>query len=284
MKLYGLLSFSILLFVSTNILAYQRDDEVLLKQQKPHLKWMRPTTIIENLQWDIQLKNAFYDAYLLQFRDKKIGVDVAKDRALIARLNKVFRRLQPNSLMADLPMEVHLVDDPYVNAVCFPGGGIIFFKGIFDRKEGLIDANDEDEIAAVMAHEMSHATLRHGYKQMKNARSAVMVGEIVAAGLGGSMGETWGGLFQLAYYPTLGLYMLQYSRSDEAHADLEGLYTMMKAGFNPEKMVAIWKRAAEKNGKSKHSIFDSHPSNGERVKALTGHLEQIQMHQGGEGK
>lgn len=280
MKLCGLRSFLVLLLVSTNILAYQHDDEIFLKQSKPRQKWARPTTIIENLQWDIQLKSAFYDAYLLEFSDKKIGVDLAKDKALMARLNKVMQRLQPNSRLSDLPMEVHLVDDPYANAVCLPGGGIIFFKGLFDRKDGLINANDEDEIAAVMAHEMSHATLRHGYKQIRNARSAIMVGNIVTAGLGGSMGETWGGLFQLVYYPVLGLYMLQYSRSDEAQADLEGLYTMMKTGFNPEKMIAIWERAAEKKGnKDKYNIFNSHPTSGKRAEDLKNHLKHIRAYE-----
>lgn len=266
-------------FISSPLQAYTR-DAAHLKTPKPKPSWSRLTTTIENLQWDVEVKNLFYNDMLLQFRDKHIKVDSSKDKELVGRLDRILKRLKPHSLLPNLPLEVHLVDDPYVNAICIPGGGILFFKGLFDSEKGLVNVKDDDEIAAVMAHEMAHANLRHSYRMMRNVKSVEMVGDIIATGLGISMGEELRNLFEELYYAPVVIYLFKYNRSQESQADLEGLYTMMKAGYHPEKMIAIWERAAKKKGgKDKHTIFDTHPSNGKRAKALANALEQIRSHE-----
>lgn len=268
----------LLLFITVPAQAYRRD--VNLRPSRPKPRWARPTTTIENLQWDVEVKNLFYQFYMLALRDKKIPIDPPDEKGLAKKLNRILERLKPHALLLDLPLEVHWVDDPFPNATCLPGGGIIFFKGLFDPKEGLVNEKDEEEIAAVMAHEMAHATLRHGYQTQRNAQSIIMIGDIVSTGVGLTLGSGLADLFSVFYYAPLGIYLFKHSREQESQADLEGLYMMMRAGYNPAKMVTMWERAAGRAGKKdRHSIFSTHPTSGKRAKDLKEHLKNILAHE-----
>lgn len=88
-------------------------------------------------------------------------------------------------------------------------------------------------------------------------------------------GETWSEIFDVVYYVPLGLVFIKYNRKQEAQADLEGLYMMIRAGYNPEKMIRIWERAYQQDKKEKHGLLDSHPSSKERSKKLAEQLEKI---------
>jgi metalloendopeptidase OMA1, mitochondrial len=193
---------------------------------------------------------------------------------MIAKLNRILEKLRPHTLMSDLPYEVHYVDHKTVNAVCYPAGHILFFKGIFDPKQGLIDPNNEDEIAAVMGHEIAHATLRHSYRTHRKAQTTSILGNIASIFVG-SAGSAASQIFSAVFDVTTGLYFPSHSRKQEAASDLEGVYTMMGAGYDPASAVTLWERAAQRKGGGKTSFFATHPSSRHRAKLLQAHIDNI---------
>lgn len=226
-----------------------------------------------NLAWDIKVKKQTYNQILKQLRKKKVRID--NNKAMVSRLRRVLGRLKRKALIPNLPYEVHYVDLDIVNAVCYPGGGILFFKGIFDSKKGLINPRNDNEIAAVMGHEIAHASLRHAYRRKKSAQTIGILGSIASVAIGSAAGNNWGNFFNAIYDAGTGLYFPSYSRKHEYEADLESVFMMKAAGYSPESAVDIWKRAAKKRG-SKSSIYSTHPGSARRAKRLEKHLENIE--------
>ena len=231
----------------------------------------RPVASIEDLDWDLEVGRPVYESFLHHSKDEGFAVDVAEDKRLVGRLNHIMKKLQSYSQIPNLPFQVHLVDSPEANAACFPGGEIVFFKGIFDLKEkGFIDPKSDDEITAVMSHEMSHAVLRHSYRSKKTSDKtfiAAILGSIAAGQLGGEAVQT---IFQVAFDVSTGLFFPKYSRGHESEADLEGVIMMYKSGFEPEAAVKIWQRAMARGGYNATTtdIFAGHPSDKTRAQTL----------------
>lgn len=249
---------------------YGRSASESSKRQKG--KTVRKQANRKNLDWDISLKKRVYKNQLKALKRKKIRVD--NNRAMVARLRRILGRLKKKSLIPELPYEVHYVDHKTVNAVCYPGGGILFFKGIFDPKKGLINRKSDHEIAAVMAHEIAHATLRHAYRKQKSRQTAGILGSIASIAIGSTAGGDWNKLFNTVFDAGTGLYFPSYSRKQESEADLEGMFTMIAAGYKPESAVAIWDRASKRKG-SKTSVYSTHPGSAKRTKKLNQHMNNI---------
>ncbi len=230
----------------------------------------------KNIKWDLAIKQRYYGGQVEAIRKKSIKLD--NDAARLSRLNTVMHRLKRRTLLPELPYEVHYVDHETVNAVCYPGGGILFFRGIFDKNKGLVNPYSNDEIAAVMGHEMAHATLRHAYRRQQTASIIGFFGSVASVAVGAAGGADLSRLFHAVFDVSTGIYFPAYSRKFETEADIEGLYTMMHAGYNPEKAVLLWERAAQKHG-SKTSIYASHPANGKRAQHLHEALTKIRAEQ-----
>lgn len=246
------------------------------KPYKTAVKTQRMQPKQGGINWDLSFKKNYFPKILESLREKGYTIDPPSQKALVARLNRIMNRLKSKSLNPTLPFEVHLVQNDTVNAVCYPGGGILFFTGIFGRAEGLIDPNSDEEIAAVMGHEMAHATLRHAYKKQNTAMATSLIGSVISIGIGAGVGGEWQNLFDNVFDISTGLYFPSYSRKHESEADLEGLYTLMNAKYKPEAAIRVWERAsAKKGGKDKTSIFASHPADGKRAKDLSVHLATI---------
>ncbi|OGQ05332.1 MAG: hypothetical protein A3F82_01050 [Deltaproteobacteria bacterium RIFCSPLOWO2_12_FULL_44_12] len=246
------------------------------KPYKTTVKTIRMSPKQDGIKWDLSFKKEHFPKILEHLREKGHTIDPSSQKALVAKLNKIMNRLKPKTLNPSLPFEVHLVQNDTVNAVCYPGGGILFFTGIFGRAEGLIDPQSDEEIAAVMGHEMAHATLRHAYKKQNTAMATNLIGSVISIGIGAGAGGDWQNLFNTVFDVSTGLYFPSYSRKHESEADLEGLYTLMDAKYKPDAAIRVWERAsAKKGGRDKTSIFASHPADGKRAKDLTVHLATI---------
>ncbi|MGL2964900.1 M48 family metallopeptidase [Flavobacterium sp. RSB2_4_14] len=165
--------------------------------------------------------------------------------------------------LKDYKWEYKLVENKEVNAWCMPGGKIVVYSGI------LPITKDEDGLATVMGHEVSHALANHGQQRM----SAGMLQQVGAAGVavatGGSSAETqqlamlaYGGVSQYGG-------MMPFSRSHESEADMIGLKLMAIAGYNPERAVEFWARMSKASGGQKPPEFMStHPSDETRIANL----------------
>jgi predicted Zn-dependent protease len=228
------------------------------------------STVVQwySLEEDIEIGTGVMEQSLAEFEQKGIQVDsdeelTAKVQAMVGRLAAVSHYPPP-----ELPWEAHLAEIGVVNAWCAPGGKIMVFRGLFDPKKGLV--RTEDELAAVLGHEIAHATCRHVTRE-KSRTSTILVSFFpvyIAAALVGV-----GDLAQVAVSGGVSLYLPTYSRGQEREADEVGLTYMAKAGYDPRAAVALWKRASQREG-DETSIFATHPKSGERAQNLEERLPE----------
>ncbi|OVE82039.1 hypothetical protein BVY03_01965 [bacterium K02(2017)] len=231
---------------------------------------------------EIEIGKRYMKKQVDVFNKKKLGVNpnfFAKDKK---RIDKIVKRLAAVSDQPDLPFEVTIFDKKDVaNAYCLPGGKIGVFTGIFDKQKGLIDLKSDDEIAAVLAHEIAHATMRHVTRRMTTYNSLGILGNLLTIGIGGGAGTNWGYLASQVFNTGTYLFLPGYSRKHEREADKVGFYYMVKAGFDPQAAITVWDRAAKrkkkKGKKSKTNFFASHPASGERADALRAYLNDAKL-------
>src|SRR5262249_23351491 len=123
------------------------------------------------------------------------------------------------------PYEFHVVQQKEINAFALPGGQMFVNVGT------VVAAKNEAQLAGVMAHEMSHVYMQHTAKSIHRQE----LGQIIGA-LGGIFGGTAGAVARVGAAGA-GLYLLKYSRKDEAQADAVGAIIVYKAGYNPMELA-----------------------------------------------
>ena len=201
---------------------------------------------------------------------KKKEVDSDKDSEELTRLRQIVTRLAAVSHYPQFPYEVHLADVDVVNAWCAPGGKIMVYTGLWDPKKGLVEKDNDAELAAVLAHEIAHANARHVTEAISRNMTIALVGTAVASAIAVGGYQQGSNLFGEVFSEGMDIFVPSYSRKNENEADSIGLMYMAKAGYDPRVAVKLWKKAASKK-KDYASIYASHPSSGERAK----HLEQL---------
>ncbi len=222
---------------------------------------------------DIKLGESVQKQQLTSAKNQGVKVDGAGTQALQNRIQKIVSRLTKVSDFPKLPYEVHVYDVDIANAFCLPGGKIGVFTGLFDKKKGLVNLGSDDEIAAVLGHEIAHATLRHTTRRMTTAQGVGVLGAVVSATIGDPNGKA---LFNQAFNISASFAFPSYSRAHETEADKVGLYYMAKAGYNPQAAANIWSRL-DKKTKDNSDFLASHPSNGKRAAFLTGYLPDANL-------
>lgn len=225
------------------------------------------------LQDDVKFGNQVLGAQLQAFQGEKVEVDGKEDKETLKNLEVIVKNITKVSHIPDFPYEVHLADAPIVNAWCAPGGKIMVYTGLWDEKKGLVQKNNENEIAAVLAHEIAHATARHVTESLTQNMTVGIAGAAVASAISAGGAVQASNLFGQFYSAGYQIYAPSYSRKNESEADKIGLFYMAKAGYDPRSAVEVWKRAAQKKGDAT-SIFASHPSSGARAKELAKYLPQ----------
>ncbi|MCA1323121.1 M48 family metallopeptidase [Herbaspirillum sp. alder98] len=172
----------------------------------------------------------------------------------------VFR---PDALKWQWEINVLSSDEP--NAWCMPGGKIAVYTGLIDKL-----SITDDELAAVMGHEIAHALREHARErasQQAVAGSAISIG---AALLGiGDLGQ------QSAQYAYMGLLGLPNSRSNETEADRIGVELAARAGYNPQAAVSLWQKMAKLGGEEPMKFMSTHPSSADRIADLTVYAQRV---------
>jgi len=150
------------------------------------------------------------------------------------------------------------------NAFAMPGGKVGVNSGLID-----LAAGNEDEIAAVMGHEIAHVALRHSNKRMSQAIGLGVGGVILDVALRNqSSTERMLGRAAYGVGSTVGL-ALPFSRENELEADHRGLYYAAMAGYDPRGAVRFWRKMEAKNkGKRMPQFLSTHPNPGNRIQFL----------------
>ena len=163
---------------------------------------------------------------------------------------------------ADLYWELAVVDQPDVNAYVLPGGKIVVNTGILNM------ATNQDQLAAVIGHEVAHVTSRHANERASRAAVTGVGVDIAAIILGGGYrNQTQGARDALSTGAVLGL-LNPFSRLQETEADVIGIEYMAKAGFDPRESVELWKKMNAKNASKIPEYLSTHPSGETRIDDL----------------
>lgn len=211
-------------------------------------------------------------------RGKEEKVDSKKNHEELLRIRRIMKDLAKVSHVPKFPYEAHLADVPVVNAWCAPGGKIMVYEGLWDKEKGLVEKGNEDQLAAVLGHEMAHATARHVTESISRNMTVLVAANVAYSAI--AQGSAEGAdLFGQVFSEGFNIFVPSYSRKNEAEADKIGLFYMARAGYDPKAAVALWEKAAKKQ-KQPHSVYDSHPSSGERAATLKKYLpEALEIYQ-----
>ncbi|HEV2402307.1 MAG TPA: M48 family metallopeptidase [Candidatus Sulfotelmatobacter sp.] len=155
------------------------------------------------------------------------------------------------------PYQFHVVQQSDINAFALPGGPIFVNVGTITA------ADNEAELAGVLAHEMSHVYMQHSAKQAPKQEWANVLGA-----LGGLLGGAVGDLAQMGIQFGAGTLLMRYSRKDEAQADAVGAIIMYKAGYNPRAMAEFFQKLEKMAGNGGPQFLSDHPNPGNRVEAV----------------
>lgn len=200
---------------------------------------------------------------------KKKGV-LNKNKAQTKRVKAIANRIIPQvgvfrSDALKWNWEVNVIAQDTLNAWCMPGGKIAFYSGIIEKLK-LTD----DEIAAIMGHEISHALKEHG-RERASQEKIKNIGIAAAGALAGVSNENlvWANL--AAKY----VIELPFSRSHETEADNMGIELAARAGYNPDAAVNVWKKMQKISKNQPMELLSTHPSHESRIENLTSMSKKV---------
>jgi Zn-dependent protease with chaperone function len=163
------------------------------------------------------------------------------------------------------PFQFHVIAQKEINAFALPGGPMFVNIGTITA------ADNEAELAGVMAHEMSHVYMQHSAKQQE--KSSFLQGLAGLAGAAaGALGGLAGTLAQTGIQIGAGTLMLKYSRGDEAQADAVGAIILWKAGLNPVALADFFQKLEAQGGSGPQFLSD-HPNPGNRKAAIEAEIK-----------
>ncbi len=192
----------------------------------------------------------------------------------VQRLRRIQKRILPltyavNPRAREWTWEVNLLASRQINAFCMPGGKIAFYSGILTQLK-----LSDDEVAIVMAHEITHALREHGVEQAQKQA----VGDLVARG-GGALVSAWLGIdpdiTDLGARLANNLFQLRFSRGDESEADTIGLELAARAGYDPRAGVALWQKMGQAAKGAPPQWLSSHPADANRIAGIQRRLPAV---------
>ena len=202
--------------------------------------------------------------------------EAAQQRALapanhpqVVRLRAIAQRIVPytapwNPRARQWQWEVNLLGSEQVNAFCMPGGKIAFYWGLLHRLQ-----LDDDEVAAIMGHEMAHALREHARERMGKTAATRIGAGVLSSLLGlGAAGDTLLGMGGQ-------LLTLKFSRDDESEADLVGLELAARAGYDPAAGVSLWQKMTARGRGAPPQFLSTHPAGETRIRDIEAVLPRV---------
>jgi beta-barrel assembly-enhancing protease len=193
-------------------------------------------------------------------------IKLIKDPVITEYVNRVGQNLVRNS-DAQVPFTIKVIDSDVVNAMALPGG-------FFYVNSGLILAADEEaEMAGVMAHEIAHVAACHYAREMTRA-NLMQLASLPAIFMGGAIGY---GIYQ-GLGLAIPLTFLHFSRAFESEADYLGIEYMYRAGYDPSGFVSFFEKIQAREKKKPGTLskaFDTHPQTPDRIEKSQAEIRKI---------
>lgn len=220
---------------------------------------------------EADLRKGAEAAYAQVIGEARKKGDLNADAALTRRVRAIAQRMIPHtaSFRPDAPAwpwEVNVLDSEELNAWCMPGGKIAFYSGLITRL-----SLSDDEIAAIMGHEIAHALREHARERASErqaANAAILVGAVLlgAGQAGADLGNT-------AYTYAVGM---PNSRAHETEADRIGVELAARSGYDPRAAISLWQKMDRASaGKSPPQWMSTHPSASSRQADLAVYAARV---------
>lgn len=210
------------------------------------------------------------EAYLGLLQDAKKKGTVDNHSQTAKRVKTIFNRLlpytqnfRPDALQFE--WEINVIQSNELNAFAMPGGKMVVYNGIVER---LTLSNDE--IAAIVGHEMAHVLREHSREKASQELVKSSGITLVSSILG--LGQTGDDLLQQAGAVA---FSLPFSRTMESEADTIGLELMALAGYDPNATVTLWEKMGRAAGSGSSSLLSTHPSGPDRISNLQSQIPKV---------
>lgn len=208
-----------------------------------------------------------YQQIMAEARQKGV---LNRDAAQLARVREISNRLIPQTVVfrrdaAQWNWEVNVIRSAELNAWCMAGGKMAVYSGLIEQL-----ALTDDELAAVMGHEIAHALREHSREQISKAMVTSMGASVAGALLG--VGEIGADLMSMVGKVT---FELPNSRLHETEADRIGVELAARAGYDPRAAVRLWDKMASRSNGAPPQWLSTHPGHDTRRKDLTEYAERV---------
>jgi len=226
----------------------------------------RMSPLVSSAQMDQSAAQAY--GQVLGDARKKNQLD--QDPAQVARVRAIANRLIPSTaaFRSDAPgwkWEVNVITTNEVNAWCMPGGKIAVYTGLITSLK-----ITDDELAAVMGHEIGHALREHGRERASEQMVENLGAQAVGIALG--MGDIGTQLTQTVMQVTL---TLPHSRTQETEADRIGVELAARSGYDPRAAVSLWQKMGKLGGGKPPEWLSTHPSDQTRTRDVQSYAEKV---------
>ena len=222
--------------------------------------------LVSSEQVNAASDKAYHD--VLAQAQKQNALD--RDAASVERVKRIAGRLIPatGALRPDAPSwkwETHVLSSKEVNAWCMPGGKIAVYTGLIEKLQP-----SDDELAAVMGHEIGHALREHGRERASQAM-AQQIGLSVL----GAVANVPAGALDLAPMMLDVTFNLPHSRGQETEADRIGVELAARAGYDPHAAISLWEKMGKLAGSQPPQFLSTHPSNETRLSDLRNYAQKV---------
>ncbi|GAA5181015.1 M48 family metallopeptidase [Niveibacterium umoris] len=192
-------------------------------------------------------------------RKNALNVDLHQTervRRIAARLTPAVAAFRPDAV--GWKWEVNVLASKEVNAWCMPGGKIAVYSGLIEQLK-----ITDDELAAVMGHEIAHALREHAWERASQAVNAQLGLTVIGIALGAS-----GASMDMAGMAYQAMFALPNSREQETEADRIGVELAARAGYDPRAAISLWEKMGKVSGGAPPQWLSTHPSQESRQKDL----------------
>ncbi|HZW22132.1 M48 family metallopeptidase [Noviherbaspirillum sp.] len=216
------------------------------------------------------LEQAAREQYAAMMAQERQKGTLNRNPTQVARVKAIANKIVPQTVVfrpdaRAWAWEVNVLSSPEVNAWCMPGGKMAVYTGLIEK----LNITD-DELAAVMGHEIAHALREHARERASEQAVAGTVISVGAALMGvGDLGQ------KTAEYAYMGLLGLPNSRRHETEADRVGIELAARAGYDPRAAVTLWQKMGQLGGGEPIKFLSTHPPQSDRLADLTAYSQRV---------